>query len=315
MKFLSPASCLAAAVFVIAAPVALAVPTRCANCQGRARRRSQRGTRELPLPGEHPARGGFVGGPDRRRPADPAGGARQAGRRRGAGRLRHRHRTRHAAAAGRRLRRGMAGGRPGQRRRHRRQGPARPSPPRQHHQGAGRDGSPSTPYRSTSPVDGTADDAAAEGTKVGVEDGGMFTVNQLLHGLLMHSGNDAAHALAMQLGGMQQALEKINVLAAKLGGQRHPGGDAVRAGRARHEHVGLRHRLVLPLRLAEPHLRRHRRDADLRLPRPRRPSGLRAGKRQPAALQVSRARWAARPATPTTPDRPSWARPTATDDG
>ena len=35
----------------------------------------------------------------------------------------------------------------------------------------------------------------------------------------MHSGNDAAHALAMQLGGMQQALEKINVLAAKLGGR------------------------------------------------------------------------------------------------
>ena len=49
-------------------------------------------------------------------------------------------------------------------------------------------------------VQGTADDASAEGTKVGVDDGGMYTVNQLLHGLLMHSGNDAAHALAMQLG-------------------------------------------------------------------------------------------------------------------
>ncbi|HTX95839.1 MAG TPA: D-alanyl-D-alanine carboxypeptidase family protein [Mycobacterium sp.] len=68
-------------------------------------------------------------------------------------------------------------------------------------------------------VVGTKDDAAAEGTKVGVDDGGTYTVNQLLHGLLMHSGNDAAHALAMQLGGMQQALEKINVLAAKLGGR------------------------------------------------------------------------------------------------
>lgn len=68
-------------------------------------------------------------------------------------------------------------------------------------------------------VEGTADDAAAEGTKVGVQEGGVFTVNQLLHGLLMHSGNDAAHALAMQLGGMQQALEKINVLATKLGGR------------------------------------------------------------------------------------------------
>lgn len=68
-------------------------------------------------------------------------------------------------------------------------------------------------------VVGTPEDASAEGTKVGVDDGGTYTVNQLLHGLLMHSGNDAAHALAMQLGGMQQALEKINVLAAKLGGR------------------------------------------------------------------------------------------------
>ena len=68
-------------------------------------------------------------------------------------------------------------------------------------------------------VVGTAEDAAAEGTKVGVDDSGTYTINQLLHGLLMHSGNDAAHALAMQLGGMQQALEKINVLAAKLGGR------------------------------------------------------------------------------------------------
>jgi D-alanyl-D-alanine carboxypeptidase (penicillin-binding protein 5/6) len=68
-------------------------------------------------------------------------------------------------------------------------------------------------------VDGTPDDVAAEGTKVGVAPGGTYTVNQLLHGLLMHSGNDAAHALAMQLGGMQTALEKINVLANKLGGR------------------------------------------------------------------------------------------------
>ncbi|OBK26863.1 D-alanyl-D-alanine carboxypeptidase family protein [Mycobacterium asiaticum] len=67
-------------------------------------------------------------------------------------------------------------------------------------------------------VPGTDDDAAAEGTKVGVDAGGVYTINQLLHGLLMHSGNDAAHALAMQLGGMQAALEKLNVLAAKLGG-------------------------------------------------------------------------------------------------
>ena len=68
-------------------------------------------------------------------------------------------------------------------------------------------------------VAGTAEDAAAEGTKVGVGPGGTYTVNQLLHGLLMHSGNDAAHALAMQLGGMPTALQKLNALAAKLGGR------------------------------------------------------------------------------------------------
>ena len=35
----------------------------------------------------------------------------------------------------------------------------------------------------------------------------------------MHSGNDAAHALAMQLGGMDVAMQKINALANKLGGR------------------------------------------------------------------------------------------------
>jgi D-alanyl-D-alanine carboxypeptidase (penicillin-binding protein 5/6) len=68
-------------------------------------------------------------------------------------------------------------------------------------------------------VPGTADDAAAEGTRVGVDVGGTYTVNQLLHGLLMHSGNDAAHALTAQLGGMDTAVQKINVLATRLGGR------------------------------------------------------------------------------------------------
>jgi D-alanyl-D-alanine carboxypeptidase (penicillin-binding protein 5/6) len=67
------------------------------------------------------------------------------------------------------------------------------------------------------PVAGTVDDGNAEGTRVGVDVGGTYTVNQLLHGLLMHSGNDAAHALAMQLGGMDAATGKINALASKLG--------------------------------------------------------------------------------------------------
>ena len=68
-------------------------------------------------------------------------------------------------------------------------------------------------------VDGTQADADAEGTRVGVDVGGRYTVNDLLHGLIMYSGNDAAHALATQLGGMDVALGKINALAAKLGGR------------------------------------------------------------------------------------------------
>ena len=67
-------------------------------------------------------------------------------------------------------------------------------------------------------IEGTQEDANAEGTKVGVDVGGRYTVNDLLHGLLMHSGNDAAHALAVALGGMDVAMQKINLLANKLGG-------------------------------------------------------------------------------------------------
>ncbi|QZT63553.1 D-alanyl-D-alanine carboxypeptidase family protein [Mycolicibacterium austroafricanum] len=66
-------------------------------------------------------------------------------------------------------------------------------------------------------VPGTEQDAAQEGTKVGVGPGGYYSINDLLHGLLMYSGNDAAHALAVQMGGMQTALNKINALAGKLG--------------------------------------------------------------------------------------------------
>ena len=65
---------------------------------------------------------------------------------------------------------------------------------------------------------GTQEDANAEGTRVGVDLDGRYTVNDLLHGLLMGSGNDAAHALAVALGGMDVAMQKINTLARQLGG-------------------------------------------------------------------------------------------------
>jgi D-alanyl-D-alanine carboxypeptidase (penicillin-binding protein 5/6) len=67
-------------------------------------------------------------------------------------------------------------------------------------------------------VAGTAEDSAQEGTKVGVGENGFYSINDLLHGLLMYSGNDAAHALAAQLGGMDTTVSKLNILADKLGG-------------------------------------------------------------------------------------------------
>ncbi|GAA4478450.1 D-alanyl-D-alanine carboxypeptidase family protein [Rhodococcus olei] len=63
----------------------------------------------------------------------------------------------------------------------------------------------------------TADDANAEGSAVGLGKGGRYTNRQLLQGLVMASGNDAAHALAAQLGGDEAAVRKMNQLAHRLG--------------------------------------------------------------------------------------------------
>lgn len=65
-------------------------------------------------------------------------------------------------------------------------------------------------------VVGTQADADVEGTRVGIGPGGRYTNNQLLHALVMASGNDAAHALAAQLGGDEAAIAKMNDLAAAL---------------------------------------------------------------------------------------------------
>ena len=119
-------------------------------------------------------------------------------------------------------------------------------------------------------VIGTNDDAAAEGTRVGVDLGGQYTVNDLLHGLLMHSGNDAAHALAVQLGGMDTAAAEDQRPGQEARRPRHPRRDPVGPRRTGHEHLGVRPRAVLPLRMAEPRVRRHRRHREVRLPRPSR---------------------------------------------
>lgn len=67
----------------------------------------------------------------------------------------------------------------------------------------------------------TASDEAAgmEGSAVGIGPGGTYTIRNLLEGLLMASGNDAATALAEQLGGEESTLRLVNEMAARDGAQ------------------------------------------------------------------------------------------------
>lgn len=65
---------------------------------------------------------------------------------------------------------------------------------------------------------GTQDDANQEGTRVGVGPGGRYTVRQLFDAMLMASGNDAAHALAVRLtGSVPATVDLMNRTAAELG--------------------------------------------------------------------------------------------------
>lgn len=63
----------------------------------------------------------------------------------------------------------------------------------------------------------TQADADQDGSRVGLGPGGRYTVRQLLTGLLLSSGNDAAHALAVALGGVAQTIKQMNELATRLG--------------------------------------------------------------------------------------------------
>ena len=64
-------------------------------------------------------------------------------------------------------------------------------------------------------TDGDLD--GTEGSLVGIGPGGEYTVGQLVSGLLMASGNDAATVLAHQMGGIDQTLAAMNEYAAALG--------------------------------------------------------------------------------------------------
>lgn len=62
-----------------------------------------------------------------------------------------------------------------------------------------------------------ADLEGTEGSLVGIGPGGKYSVEQLLYGLLLASGNDAATVLAHQMGGVEATLATMNEYAAELG--------------------------------------------------------------------------------------------------
>nr|WP_240977947.1 hypothetical protein [Knoellia sp. DB2414S] len=70
---------------------------------------------------------------------------------------------------------------------------------------------------STTVIKATPEDAAADGTRVGLVPGLPYTGKQLFQALLMSSGNDAAYALAGAGGGRDQVLAEMNAVAANLG--------------------------------------------------------------------------------------------------
>lgn len=63
----------------------------------------------------------------------------------------------------------------------------------------------------------TQGDAAIDGSKVGMVPGSVYTVTDLLHGLMLASGNDAANALAALSGGMPAATTRMQDVADEIG--------------------------------------------------------------------------------------------------
>lgn len=63
----------------------------------------------------------------------------------------------------------------------------------------------------------TAEDVAAEGTRVGMLVGNPYPVQDLFNGMLMVSGNDTAYAIARAYGGRDKIIADMNAEAARLG--------------------------------------------------------------------------------------------------
>ena len=66
-------------------------------------------------------------------------------------------------------------------------------------------------------VEGTTEDEAIEGSRVGLVHGGRYSVDLLFRALVMQSGNDAANALARAAGGVDATLEAMDAAAERLG--------------------------------------------------------------------------------------------------
>ncbi|MDD7940776.1 D-alanyl-D-alanine carboxypeptidase [Actinomycetospora lutea] len=67
-------------------------------------------------------------------------------------------------------------------------------------------------------ITGTREDADQEGTRVGMGPGGQYTIRQVFDAMMMASGNDAAHALAVRLtGSVPATVDLMNTTARELG--------------------------------------------------------------------------------------------------
>ncbi|CAB4920040.1 unannotated protein [freshwater metagenome] len=54
------------------------------------------------------------------------------------------------------------------------------------------------------------DDVTVDGSRVGIVENAPYSVSDLFHGLVMQSGNDCAHALAMLNGGVETTVSQMN---------------------------------------------------------------------------------------------------------
>jgi D-alanyl-D-alanine carboxypeptidase (penicillin-binding protein 5/6) len=66
-------------------------------------------------------------------------------------------------------------------------------------------------------VEGTVEDEAVEGSRVGLVAGGRYPVSLLYQALVMQSGNDAAGALARAAGGTEATVRAMNEMAESIG--------------------------------------------------------------------------------------------------